>query len=290
MTRRWVLGIIAVNLIALAALVFAYPHLMVAPGALREAHAALATDCFACHAPGRGTTAERCVACHAIKDIGVRTTKGIVLAKPHLKVAFHRDLIEQECASCHSDHNKPLLAQRNRKPFSHALLREATRENCVACHAPPDTAIHRNMNLPCGQCHQQEKWKPASFKHDQLGALVLAKCETCHATPTDTLHRPITGNCAQCHTPAAWKPASFDHAKFFVLDRDHNVSCATCHTNNDYKRYTCYGCHEHTPERIRAKHQREGIRNFTHCVECHRSADENEGGKGRKEKSGGERD
>ena len=244
MTRRWVLGIIAVNLIALAALVFAYPHLMVAPGALGEAHAALATDCFACHAPGRGTTAERCVACHAIKDIGVRTSKGIVLAKPHLKAAFHRDLIEQECASCHSDHNRPLLAQRSRKPFSHALLREATRENCVACHAPPDTVIHRNMNLPCGQCHQQDKWKPASF----------------------------------------------DHAKFFVLDRDHNVSCATCHTNNDYKRYTCYGCHEHTPDRIRAKHQKEGIRNFTDCVECHRNADENEGGKGHKEKGGGERD
>ena len=47
----------------------------------------------------------------------------------------------------------------------------------------------------------------------------------------------------------------------------------TCHTGNDYSRYTCYGCHEHTPAKIRAEHQEEGISNFTNCVECHRSAD-----------------
>ena len=47
----------------------------------------------------------------------------------------------------------------------------------------------------------------------------------------------------------------------------------TCHTGNDYSRYTCYGCHEHTPAKIRSEHQEEGIRDFENCVECHRSAD-----------------
>jgi len=56
--------------------------------------------------------------------------------------------------------------------------------------------------------------------------------------------------------------------------------------------YTCYGCHEHTPAKIRAEHEEEGIRDFSDCVQCHRSAQEEprergrEGGRegGRREK------
>ena len=93
------------------------------------------------------------------------------------------------------------------------------------------------------------------------------------------LHRDLTLGCGQCRTADAWKPATFDHAKLFVLDRDHNASCVTCHTGNEYRRYTCYGCHEHTPANVRRKHQEEGIQNFENCVECHRSASEEPQGK-----------
>ena len=55
-----------------------------------------------------------------------------------------------------------------------------------------------------------------------------------------------------------------------MLDRDHDVECATCHKGNDYSRYTCYGCHEHTLAKVRAEHQEEGIADFANCVECHR--------------------
>jgi hypothetical protein len=44
----------------------------------------------------------------------------------------------------------------------------------------------------------------------------------------------------------------------------------TCHKAQDYRAYTCYGCHEHTPANIRAEHQKEGIRDFENCVDCHR--------------------
>jgi hypothetical protein len=52
---------------------------------------------------------------------------------------------------------------------------------------------------------------------------------------------------------------------------------------NDYKKYTCYGCHEHTPAKIKREHLEEGIRNFDNCVECHRSGDKDEakGGEGK---------
>lgn len=229
MKSRWLLWLIAANLGAAVALVFAFPHLMISPGALVQGHAGLAADCFACHAPWRGASSMRCIGCHALADIGLRTTQGqpIVRSAPTtIQASFHQDLIEQDCMACHSDHLGPRQAQRSRRMFSHELLRGAVRERCEGCHRAPDDRLH------------------ASFK----------------------------GQCAQCHETARWKPATFDHAKHFVLDREHDVKCATCHTNDDFSRYTCYGCHEHTREKVRREHLEEGMREFENCVECHRSA------------------
>src|SRR3546814_3316281 len=71
---------------------------------------------------------------------------------------------------------------------------------------------------------------------------------------------------ATCHQPGHWKPATFDHSRYFLLDRDHNTACTTCHLNNNYKQYTCYGCHEHQPTKIITKHREEGITNIENCV------------------------
>jgi len=42
------------------------------------------------------------------------------------------------------------------------------------------------------------------------------------------------------------------------------------------RRYTCYGCHEHTPNNIHRKHTEGGIRirNYDNCIRCHINADE----------------
>lgn len=74
-----------------------------------------------------------------------------------------------------------------------------------------------------------------------------------------------------------------------MLDRDHNATCATCHTgegqtNNDFTRYTCFGCHQHTPANIRAEHAEEGTRNVDDCVRCHVSVDGEGGERGRGER------
>jgi Class III cytochrome C family len=243
--RGWLLILIALNLAALIALAFAYPHLMLSPGALLRGHAELTTDCFACHAPWRGAASKLCIDCHALSDIGLRSTKGAPLPAKAAKVAFHQELTEQDCMACHSDHEGPRQARRSRKAFSHELLRTATRE----------------------------------------------RCEACHRSPADKLHQRIRTDCQRCHVAQHWKPATLDHAKLFVLDRDHDVKCETCHERGDFSRYTCYGCHEHRPEAMRAKHQEEGIRNFENCVECHRSANEKPRENGSREGSerGGER-
>lgn len=280
--------VIALNLVVLVALAFIYPHLMVSPGAVVTAHAEIATDCFACHAPWRGAAASRCVDCHKTPDIGLRTTKGVNLkTQGTVKASFHQDLIEQDCMACHSDHQGPKLTHRSRKPFSHQLLKLATRDNCSACHAAPKDTVHRDLKVQCSQCHKTQGWKPAQFKHDLLAPAVLDRCEACHKAPTDRLHKQIQGGCKSCHKTEAWKPATFDHDKYFVLDRDHDASCVTCHKGNDYSRYTCYGCHEHTPQKVREEHLEEGIQNFENCVECHRSADEKprrRAGRGKRER------
>jgi len=288
--RRGLLIVIALNLFALVALAFAYPHLMVSPGPLVKGHAELTRHCFACHAPLRGASSDRCVECHAIANVGVRTTKGVPIATGIVKGSFHQELIEQDCIACHSDHQGPKLTQRSRKPFSHVLLRETVRDRCSSCHAPPRDPVHRDIKVECGQCHQSKAWKPARFDHALLASSLLDRCEGCHSAPTDPMHRQIQGSCGSCHKTEAWKPATFDHDKYFVLDRDHQATCETCHRNNDYSRYTCYGCHEHSQAKVRAEHLEEGIQNFENCVECHRDPRVEPGKEGSGERGGRERD
>lgn len=285
MKRSWIWIIIVANLIGLIGLAFIYPSAMVSPGALIPAHAELANNCTACHQPFRGATADRCVECHTVADIGVLTTIGAPikrLSKRTIRTSFHKELSEPKCSACHSDHGR-LVEHR----FSHALLRTSASEDCVSCHTAPTNDLHRDLNVSCNKCHATERWSPATFNHAALPSATLARCEGCHAAPTDAFHKQITTACTSCHTPQRWKPSTFNHDRFFLLDRDHNASCATCHTNNDFTRYTCFGCHEHTVANIRSKHEREGVREFTNCVSCHRSG-EDEGGEGRER--GGERD
>jgi hypothetical protein len=193
----------------------------------------------------------------------------------------------------------------------HAAFTGADSSRCVVCHKSADigrltttgqpivkplTSVpfhQRLITLECITCHSDhagvKRFRPQGhFDHQMLQAEMRNQCQTCHQPPRDPLHSQITANCNQCHNQEKWVPASFDHNKYFVLDGNHNSRCATCHTSNDYSRYTCYGCHEHTPEDIRRKHVEENIRNYTNCVECHRSAGEHEGG-GERGKSEGKR-
>jgi hypothetical protein len=202
------------------------PHEMVSPGNLIAAHSALQDDCFACHVPFRGASAERCTSCHLVADIGLRTTKGAEVRRSEPRPAFHQALTEPDCMACHSDHPRPRLTRASAVRFDHALLTADARADCQSCHLPPQDDLHGGKALPCATCHQ----------------------------------------------PTRWKPATFDHGRYFLLDRDHNTACTTCHLDSNYKQYTCYGCHEHEQARLAAKHRKEGITNLENCARCHRSA------------------
>jgi hypothetical protein len=138
-----------------------------------------------------------------------------------------------------------------------AFHQDLIEQDCMACHSD-----HQGPKLT------KRSRKP--FSHGLLKVAVRDSCSSCHAAPKDTVHRDLRVECAKCHDNQAWKPATFDHDSHFVLDRDHQAPCDTCHKNNDYGRYTCYGCHEHSLAKVREEHVKEGIQNFENCVECHR--------------------
>lgn len=214
MNRRWVRILLLANLIALVALAFIYPHLMVSPGPLIAAHSRLTTDCFACHSPGRGADSQRCVKCHAPAEIGLRK---------NLKTSFHQELIEQDCMACHSDHPGTNLTERRHKPFSHALLRPAIRQRCESCHAKPDDSLHRQIEGNCAQCHRPPAWKPATFDHSRLFELDRdhdTECATCH-TKSDFSRYTCYG-CHE-HQPAQVRA---EHLEEGIRDIE---SCAKCH-------------------------------------------------------------
>ena len=190
MKRPKTFAIIAANLVAIIALVFIFPHLMIAPGPVVPAHAEIASNCFACHSALRGVEPERCQACHVLADIGVRTTTGTAISGHKPKVAFHQQLLETDCVACHDDHVGPKLTSHGRKPFSHELIRVDVRKKCAGCHAKPEDNLHRNVQASCDGCHESDTWEPASFNHDLLAADAKLACEGCHRKPKD---EPVAG-------------------------------------------------------------------------------------------------
>jgi hypothetical protein len=230
MVRR--VGSLALALLVLyGALAWWQRESMLSPGHLLEGHADIQGACFRCHSAFRGVETARCITCHRLEEIGLRTVGGVAVAGNE-RVPFHQSLTEGSCVSCHTDHAGP------------------------------------NSDGTLGE-----------FEHGLLLASAVAACADCHEgqRPGDAIHTSVKGGCTPCHQTQAWKPATFDHEPWFRFDRHHPEECGTCHTTaGDLTAYTCYGCHAHTPRKIRSEHMEEGIRDFEACERCHRSGDEEE--------------
>lgn len=223
---RTVKFVLAANLVLLAILAFVYPHLMVGPGKLIPGHAGLEADCFACHAPLTGADSVRCVVCHKPADVGRLTTKGQPISKPLASSPFHQKLINQDCVACHSDH-AGVKRFRQQGRFNHALLQKATRDQCESCHKAPADSLHRQISGNCSQCHQQDKWAPATFDHDkhfELDRDHNTRCVTCHVRNDYS-----TYTCFGCHEHTA-NNIRRKHIKEGIRDFD---NCVECHRNAD---------------------------------------------------------
>lgn len=244
-------------------LLIQYPHLLAEPGELQEGHQYLSKDCFACHTLFQGTPTSKCIVCHSVVSIDSNRV-------PREQPPFHRFLEDTTCIACHIDH-AGFQRSKSMLPFAHHMIEGTVREKCSACHKNPGDRKHKSTPDSCALCHTTSSWKSVKFDHN-----VLAKdayCAACHDKPEDGLHRLAAPTCGACHMTSSWKPAQFDHVRYFRFDLDHPNRCDLCHKDDTYETYTCYGCHEHTPSKVRREHAEENISNVENCVQCHRGGD-----------------
>lgn len=272
--KRTIVYLIAIIVIVLSVV---FPRLMLNPGELTDGHKKIKDDCTACHKPFWGIESSRCISCHKLAEIGLNDTTAN-------KISFHSKLKNQECVNCHSDH-KGIHPKISISSFDHQLLSEAIQLNCNSCHDKPADKLHDQLSVSCNRCHSTKSWKfSGTFNHDMITGINKTNCISCHQKPSDSFHQSSQDNCSKCHSTNKWTPSNFDHSSYFILDNNHNAKCNTCHTNNNFSIYTCYGCHEHSENRIIEEHQKEGIYNFTNCVSCHRSGNEHDIRMNKKEK------
>ncbi|HRH65556.1 MAG TPA: cytochrome c3 family protein [Bacteroidia bacterium] len=252
------------------------PHAMLNPGELIEGHQKLNEKCLDCHNPFHGIDNTKCISCHKLSDIGKDTTNLSDTNNTTEKILFHQNLSNEKCTSCHTDH-KGIKPDVPVSSFTHELLSAAVINKCYSCHNQTRDSLHKQLTTDCSKCHTTNGWKSAVvFNHDLILGTGKNNCSSCHPIPRDSYHHTLKENCDKCHSTNKWVPSTFDHSAYFRLDKDHNVKCNVCHTNNDYSNYTCYGCHEHSPAKIRSEHIKEGISNFSDCTSCHKSSDEHD--------------
>lgn len=168
-------------------------------------------------------------------------------------MARHVDEYGDDCLACHDGRDRF-----SRGAFDHGAVRfpltgAHRRAACVACHRGTRTlADFRAAPTTCVECHRDDDEHRGGFGAD----------------------------CGACHSTDGWEGARFEHD--FPLDHggEGPIACATCHEERgSWKSYTCYGCHEHSPARVRAKHAEEGIggAELDDCVRCHATGREHEG-------------
>ncbi|NOU48332.1 MAG: class III cytochrome C family protein [Bacteroidales bacterium] len=252
-------------------LIYLFTDIMISPGELVKGHHDLNQKCSSCHELFFGTPNDRCIACHKLDEIG-KNADTVEMKK----TLFHEFLGNQKCSACHTDH-KGINPENQYKGFDHSLLDKTTMNRCGNCHSSPADSLHTRFTVECSKCHTTGGWKSgAGFDHNLLQLVEMNNCKSCHKQPNDSFHGTFDEACSTCHSTNKWVPATFEHSSYFILDNDHNVACNICHTNKEFGKYTCYGCHEHTPDNIMKEHDEEGIADLNDCVRCHKSADEDD--------------
>jgi hypothetical protein len=227
-------------------------------------------QCASCHAPDdvhRGTRGAQCSDCHTVA--GWKEAKfdheretGFALLGRHARIG---------CTDCHRSGN----------------LTDPVPTECSGCHRSDDRHASR-FGTNCGDCHANETWRVTAFNHLERakfaleGAHVNIDCHACHTgvlkkqkldTQCGTCHRAddVHGgalgiNCEQCHGSYKWNAdLGFDHdlSTFPLVGLHVVVTCAQCHTSQEYKNAPtdCNGCH--------AKSDVHEGRLGTQCSDCH---------------------
>jgi len=222
--KNWGIWLYGLVLAGLVSLIFFLPAQMISPGKLIPAHAKLEGQCASCHAPFQGAVADKCITCHAVADIGLKTSIGVLIEQKQGQLPFHQSLTTQNCMSCHTDHPGRNIAAMIQPSFSHNLLAANVQSNCASCHTAPKTAFHGDMKGQCSSCHSQQAWKPATFDHAKFFALTgphNVPCATCHIVASDFGQY----SCTTCHEHSPARIAR-QHREEGITN---TTNCVSCH-------------------------------------------------------------
>jgi len=167
------IAIITVLLLAwLAWGTFKYTETLWAPGDLSRFHTDI-TDCKDCHQPFRGTTADKCIACHKKNNFAIRS-------KPTVSESHQKMIDEGEpCSGCHTEH-RGKLAQITigglANPHGEFVFRATGTHTCSACHNfSADFESHATLLDNAIVRHLLEEGEGAH----RLGK--MTNCLVCHA-------------------------------------------------------------------------------------------------------------
>ncbi len=167
------------------------------------------------------------------------------------------------CADCHAAMNEAFMTK-HETTFG---------KDCLACHdGSGNTSVDhskfafkltgKHAGVACDACHKGAQ-SPQDYQQTPQD------CYSCHAK--DDEHKGAYGkDCGGCHTAAGWGDVTFDH-KIFPVDHgsdQQQSTCKTCHPVATDK-YTCFGCHAHTPANVVNQHEGKSLAELTDCVKCH---------------------
>ena len=167
-----------------------------------------AKSCQTCHKdPHRGELGSKCTECH--NERGWKNTsdfhKNFTLSGIHFSL---------QCNECHTSGRRL----------------GGMSENCVLCHQKDD--VH-NGRLPyCGECHRQQFWENAEFKHSMSnfplrGIHRTLDCYSCHS---NGVYKGSPSRCVDCHRSDALGFSGSPNHQLLL-----NQSCSECHNQFSFQ-------------------------------------------------------
>jgi hypothetical protein len=235
--------------------------------ALKGAHSRAA--CADCHRdPSFKNTPMECVACHA-RDDSHKGSRGPKCGDCHNTEKWKQSSFDHErvghfrlngahakisCDACHRSGD----------------LKAKVPDKCAGCHAADDRHGGR-FGDDCSACHNEQKWKDASYDHEAKAHFPLkakhakVDCHACHSGPVsgtklpkdcagchradDVHHGSMGKECASCHVESGWKEqVRFDHdmTRFPLVGLHATVACEECHANRAFRNTArdCLTCHK----------------------------------------------
>ncbi|MFZ4619398.1 MAG: hypothetical protein ACOYNS_02490 [Bacteroidota bacterium] len=274
---------------------------------LTGAHTASA--CSKCHSTGtfKGT-AKECYPCH-LKDITKLVTPDHIKGQFSQDcLTCHTNMLWKPSTFDHAKTNYALTGAHIKTECKKCHVNELYKNlpaTCYSCHQKDFTEVltpnHQTgqFNHDCTTCHSTTIWKPSTFDHNKTafalkGAHVSVDCASCHkngqfkGTTADCyschlldynrvlipnhLAGAFSHDCLTCHTINAWKPSTFNHSTtaFPLVGAHVTVSCASCHTNGQFKGTAtdCFSCHQSNFNSTTAPNHVTSL--FSHdCLTCH---------------------